>query len=180
VKVAIKACLAVVAILALSGCNSLNALTGLPYNKGNGYKIDQDKNIYSGGVTIEYKDKALLEQEKRAEMENKMASEQQTQEVISRLPEGGQIIVHYQQLTIEAANTEWLEYVVMVDGKEVYRRQGTDDIANRPTNYSGGIGYWWNVDIVNLNQPISFPFDFVVISNLATKRDTFTISAPKQ
>ncbi|MAC14060.1 MAG: hypothetical protein CL539_05190 [Alcanivorax sp.] len=109
-----------------------------------------------------------------------MASEQQTHEAISRLPEGGQIIVHYQQLTIESANTKWLEYVVMADEKEIYRRQGSNDIASRPTNYSGGIGYWWNVvDIVNLNQPISFPFDFVVISNLATKRDTFTISSPK-
>ena len=48
-----------------------------------------------------------------------MASEQQTHEVISRLPEGGQIIVHYQQLTIESDSTKWLEYVVMVDGKEV-------------------------------------------------------------
>ncbi|MEQ3635944.1 hypothetical protein [Alcanivorax sp.] len=179
-KVAIKACLAAVTILALNGCNTLNALTGLPYNEGNGYKIDHDRNIYSGGVHIEYKDKSLLESEKRAEMENKMASEQQTQDAISRLPEGGKIIVHYEQLTIEAANTEWLEYVIMVDGKEIYRKQGTDDIANRPTSYSGGIGYWWNTDVVNLRQPVSFPFDFVVISNLATKRDTFTISAPKQ
>jgi hypothetical protein len=69
-----------------------------------------------------------------------MASEQQTHEVISRLPEGGQIIVHYQQLIIESDSTKWLEYVVMVDGKEIYRKQGSDDIANRPINYSGGIG----------------------------------------
>lgn len=166
------------AIAALSGCASINEAMGLPVNKGNGYIIKQDKKIYGGGVHIEYRDKAFLENEVRAKMSNRMASESETQSEISRLPAGGRIFITYETLTIEAANTKWLEYVVMENGVEVFRKKGRDKIAEVPKSSSGAVRFWWNIDVVDLSKPVGKTFEFIVISNLDNKRDTFTVSAP--
>lgn len=167
-----------VAIAALSGCASLNEAMGLPVNKGNGYIIKQDKKIYGGGVHIEYRDKAFLENEVRVKMSNRMAPEAETQAELNRLPAGGRVFITYEQLTIEAANTKWLEYVVMENGVEVFRKKGRDNIAEVPKSSSGGIRFWWNIDVVDLPKSLGKSFDFIVISNLDKKRDTFTVSAP--
>ncbi|KPQ28888.1 MAG: hypothetical protein HLUCCX14_08345 [Marinobacter excellens HL-55] len=170
--------LALTILLTLSGCAALDKMAGLPVNEGNGYAIEHERKIYGGGVHIEYRDPELLENEIRTQMENRMASESELQDALDRIPEGGRIFVHYEATTVEAANTEWLEYVLFKDGEEVYRRKGKDQIAEVPTSYSGGIGFWWNIDAIDLRQPIKVPFKFIVISNLKDQRDTFTISRP--
>tara|TARA_B100000745_G_C20026982_1_gene349430 strand:+ start:255 stop:791 length:537 start_codon:yes stop_codon:yes gene_type:complete len=162
----------------ISGCTTLDKMTGRPVNEGNGYSIDHDRKIYGGGVHIEYRDTEFLEREVKERMENRMASESELQEALKNIPAGGRIQIHYEATTIEAANTKWLEYVVLKDGEEVYRRDGSDDIAETPTDYSGGIGFWWNIDIVDIREPITTPFEFIVISNLKNERDSFTISKP--
>lgn len=166
------------AIAALSGCASLNEAMGLPVNKGNGYLITQDKKNHGGSVTIEYRDKTLLESETRAEMSNRMASESETLDKISRLPDGGRIFINYEQLTIEAANTKWLEYVVLKDGVEVFRRKGSNSIAKVPKSSSSANRRWWNIDVLGIPKPLGKTFQLIVINNLENKRDTFTISAP--
>jgi hypothetical protein len=165
-------------LLSLSGCAVLDEMAGLPVNEGNGYAIEHDRKIYGGGVHIEYRDSGLLESEIKKRMENRMASEFELQQALDQIPAGGRIFVHYEAITVEAANTEWLEYVLFKDGEEIYRRKGKDQIAEVPTSYSGGIGFWWNIDVVDIRQPITVPFKFIVISNLKYQRDTFTISKP--
>ena len=172
------AMIASAAIVTLSGCASLNEAMGLPVNKGNGYVIKQDRKIYGGGVHIEYRDKAFLENEVRVKMSNRMAPESETQAELNRLPAGGRVFITYEQLTIEAANTKWLEYVVMENGVEVFRKKGRDNIAEVPKSSSGAVRFWWNIDVVDLSKPVGKTFDFIVISNLDKKRDTFTVSAP--
>ncbi|MFT2091550.1 hypothetical protein [Paraglaciecola sp. 2405UD69-4] len=165
-------------LLALSGCSALNKMAGLPYNEGNGYSIEHDKQIYGGGVTIEYRDIDFLRTEVTKTMNNRMSSESELEQALENLPQGGRILIHYEAQTIDAANTKWLEYVLLKDGKEVYRKTGTDSIANRPVSYSGGIGFWWDIDILDINFPFEIPVELVVVSNLKNKRDTFKISKP--
>tara|TARA_R110000823_G_scaffold246948_2_gene370812 strand:+ start:5102 stop:5617 length:516 start_codon:yes stop_codon:yes gene_type:complete len=165
-------------LITLSGCAALDKMAGLPVNEGNGYNITHDRKIYGGGVHIEYRDPEFLESEIKAQMENRMASDSELQQALGRIPEGGRILVRYEALTIEAANTKWLEYVLFKDDEEIYRRSGRNKIAQVPTSYSGGIGFWWNIDSVDLHQPITAPFELVVVSNLKEQRDTFKISNP--
>lgn len=169
---------ALIAAATLSGCSTLNEAMGITVNKGNGYVIKQDKKIYGGGVHIEYRDKAFLENEVRTEMSNRMAPEAELQAALNRVPAGGRVLITYEKLTLEAANTKWLEYVVLENGVEVFRRKGRDKIAQVPKSSSGGIRFWWSIDSVDLPNPIGKPFEFIVISNLDNKRDTFTVSAP--
>jgi hypothetical protein len=160
----------------IPGCASMNEMMGYSVNKGNGYAIKHNRQIYDGGVYIEYRDKAFLETEKRKEMSNKMAPESETKAALDRIPKGGRIIVTYESLTLEGANTKWLEYIVIQNGKEILRRKGKDDIAEVPR----ASGMWWNVDVVDIKDPIAMPFEFIVVSNLVTKRDTFVISGPQR
>ncbi|MDF1644545.1 MAG: hypothetical protein P1U80_10215 [Pseudomonadales bacterium] len=173
-----KAYIVLCLLLVLSGCAALNKITGLPYNEGNGYSIEHDKQIYGGGVTIEYKDNNFLRTEVTKTMNNRMSSESELKEALENLPQGGRIQIHYEALTIDAANPKWLEYVLLKDGKEIYRRKGRDSIANRPISYSGGVGFWWNIDVLDINAPIEFPVELVVVSNLKNERDTFKLSKP--
>jgi hypothetical protein len=166
-------------ILLTTGCTQLNQLAGLPYNEGNGYTIEHKKGIYGGGVTIQYEDNAFLREEVRQRMSNRMSSERELEQALAELPSGGRVQIHYEALTITAGNTSWLEYVLLKDGIEIYRREGTDSIANTPTNYAGGIGFWWNIDIVDLRVPFEFPIELVVINNLRSERDSFIIAKPE-
>jgi len=168
----------VVFLFALSGCAALDKMAGLPVNEGNGYTIDHDRNIYGGGVHIEYRDQEFLKEEVRKQMENRMASEADLQLALDQVPAGGRILVHYQATTVEAANTKWLEYVVLKDGEQIYRKQGTNQTGEVPTSYSGGIGFWWNMDVVDLKGQIGTPFELAVISNLRDERDIFRVSKP--
>lgn len=163
----------------LSGCASLDKMVGLPVNEGNGFDIEHDREIYGGGVHVEYQHPGVLEKDIKKRMANRMASEAELNQALSNVVSGGRFKVHIESLTIDGANTKWYEYVILKDGKEVYREKGRDSIANTPTDYAGGIGFWWNIDLINVYEPIEPPFTFIVISNLTNERDTFVISKPK-
>ena len=157
----------------LGGCASINQMMGIPTNIGNGYKIEQDREIYGGGVKIEYRDNALLKQKVALSQETRMAPAAETDEKLESLPKG-MIILTYEALTIDAANTKWLEYVVLKDGKEIARRKGLNQVPEVPNRGSSGVGYWWSTDAVSIT--VDPPFQLLVIDTLDGKRDTFTIS----
>jgi hypothetical protein len=167
---------AIVIVVLMTGCTALDKMAGRPTNEGNGYVIDHDRRIYGGGIHIEYRDPTFLEQQLKKRMVNQMASGAEIQQATSRIPAGGRILIHYEALSMDAANTEWLEYAIFKNSKEIYRREGSNNIAEAPTSYSGGIGYCWNTDSIDIREKIETPFQLVVISNLKNERDTFTIS----
>mgnify|MGYP003148531993 CR=1 FL=1 len=159
----------------LGGCAGLNEMLGLPVNKGNGYSIKHTKEIYSGGVHIEYQDHDFLVEEIKKKMANRMAPLEDTQNAIFNAPIGGRIFVHYEQLTIGAANTKWLEYVIKRDGQEVYRKMGNNRIANVPTDSSAAVRFWWNTDGFDITTYLGDEFEVYVISHLAGKKDHFKV-----
>ena len=162
-------------VWAVSGCSTINEFMGMPTNKGNGYIIKHKKQIYGGSVHIEYRDSSLLESEMLETMNNRMASEEDISRELALIPRGGRVFVTYEKMTIGAANTKWLEYVVLHNGKEIYRRKGTNKVANTPAY---GSSFWWNIDSFSISEPVDGEFSVVVISNLENKRDTFLVSPP--
>lgn len=153
------------ALLALSGCTAL----GVPTNIGNGYDISWDRQIYGAIVKIEYRDKAMLMDEVAHRARNRMVEPDFTGVPV------GRVFVTYDGVSIEGANTKWLEYVILKDGKEVLRKTGRDQVPDYEVDTYGTS--WWSME--SLDVPVQPPFELVVISNLKNKRDTFTISPPK-
>lgn len=165
-----KRIFALLLALALPGCTAINQMMGIPTNVGNGYSIKHERQIWGGGVKVEYQDNAMLVAEAVKTAANRMVEAS-----TDGLPQG-RILIHYEALSIGAANTKWLEYVVLKDGAEVYREAGRDQIANLPRGSGGPARYWWGTDVVDI--PVDAPFELVVISNLDDKRDTFRITPP--
>ena len=103
-----------------------------------------------------------------------MWSEEKMKLETSRLPSGGYIIVHVSGPTIGSANTKYWEYVLhTMDGKEIYRQQGDDDIPEHTTSQYGTV--WWNTDVVYLNDGIAGPFKVYILDKLSNKRSGFIV-----
>ena len=86
-------------------------------------------------------------------------------------PTGGIIVITVLGPNIESANTKYWSYVVQtMDGKEILRQQGEPDIAEVPIS-----AYWWNLDTVWINEPMTQPFKLYVIDELTNRRSGFII-----
>jgi hypothetical protein len=147
------------------------------YNKGNNYQIShEEKNDpQRGWIRIEYKSADFLIAEKNKELDNRMADVRTRERTLSDIPRGGFIIISIQRLTIDAANTEMFEYVIMEGEKEIYRKQGKFDIPEAPTRSLKS--WWWNTDVVGLRKAIDSNIKLYVIDKLGG-RDVFSISKP--
>lgn len=153
--------------LMLSSCSTL---TGMAYNEGNGFIIKQEG---FSGVNIEYQHENYLRQEQERLNDLRMTNES------INLARAGLILITSNQLTIGAANTKWLEYVLFdQDGNEIKRKRGTDKIANVPIGTSP-YATWWNIDSFTVPYNVQAPFKFVVINHITNRKVTFTISPPK-
>jgi hypothetical protein len=158
----------------LLGCVTLSE--NLSGNKGNGYDITKisNKNAY-GSVSIEYKPYKLLIDAKTEKLKNKFASELEIKNASSNIPLGGQVIININRSTIGAANTEYFLYVFTKDGKEVFRKKGSDSIAEVPF---GPGGMWWNLSVINIQKDFGSEISLFVIDELSGGRDEFTIKKP--
>jgi len=146
------------------------------YNFGDGYKIEQKKNKETyGNIRIKYEDYEHTKEQKLKELNNEFASEEKINKEIGELPKGGYIKVNIERSTIGAANTEMFEYVIFENGKEIYRKKGTSDIAETPINPGE---MWWNIDIIELSKEIETSITLYVIDKLGG-RDEFIISKIK-
>lgn len=154
--------------------SSIQSLSGFPVNVGNGHRIEhQQKSKYLGGVTIEYEPSEMILKQAQNEAELRMVSR-----VSGHIPVGGRIFVRLDASSIEAANTKWLEYVVLKDGREILRRKGTNQIANVPHSSANPLDTWWNIEAINIEEEIGSGIELHVIHLAFSDKDVFFVSPP--
>lgn len=96
-----------------------------------------------------------------------------TEQEKASLPQGGQLIIHIGQRTIEWANTKYFTAIIFDgDGEEVHRQTGRDTIASVPI---GENGLWRNLFIVKMDK-YKHPITVRVVDTLSTKSYEFQSS----
>ncbi|MFA5834358.1 MAG: hypothetical protein WDA22_12855 [Bacteroidota bacterium] len=147
----------------ISGCSSL---------KSSGADIEVSENNASCSIEYEGYEYLLIKLKEQANTEMWSPSEFETNK--SELALGGQLIIHISGSDIDNVNTKYWEYIIQtLDGKEIYREKGSDDI---PEYYVSRLGTtWWNIDIVDLRDKLNSPIKVFVIDKLRQKRSSFII-----
>lgn len=167
-----KYLLPIALVFSLGGCVAMHKLSGLPVNNGNGYIIESSAGDLNIQLTIEYEDHELIAQQRVSRLKNSYAPESEISAAVNMAPKGGAITVRYENSTIEATNTKWLEYIVFKDEIEILRQKGRDKIANIPADQ---YRLWWNTDLIWIEKDIKPPFKLVVVNNLLVNRTIFNI-----
>lgn len=125
-------------------------------------------------VSIEYKSYEHLYDELLARSSVQMWTDEKLQSEASYLPSGGYLMVHVSGSTIASANTKWWEYIVQtMEGEEIYRQQGRDDIPEYTTSQYGTT--WWNIDCISPKIDGQGPFRVYVVDMLFNKRSGFIV-----
>ena len=121
---------------------------------------------------ISYK-KLVNDIKKKAKL--RMWSQNKINYKIQSLPRGGNILIHVFSNTIDSANTKWWEYIVLsLNGKEILRKRGSNNIPDFTTSRTSAT-IWWNIDVVPLTNDNSQPFKVFVIDILSKKRSGFIV-----
>ncbi|MFA5313745.1 MAG: hypothetical protein WC375_10610 [Methanomassiliicoccales archaeon] len=160
--------------LALSGCSALQ-IVGTKYDS-DGFPIEIVENDSRSCIKYIGYNSLLKEMEKDAQ--NEMWLAEKLEQNKKHIPAGGKIIVTVKAQTIEVANTKYWEYVVQtIDGQEIQREEGTDDIPD----YTVGSfdTTWWNIDTISLIAKLSSPIKIFVIDKLSQKRSSWIIHPAK-
>ena len=124
---------------------------------------------------IEYKSYKNLVNDIKKEAKLRMWSQNKINYEIQSLPKGGLILIHVSSNTIDSANTKWWEYIVLsLNGKEILRKRGSNNIPNFTTSRTSAT-IWWNIDVVPLTNDNSQPFKVFVIDILSNKRSGLVV-----
>ena len=119
---------------------------------------------------IEYKSYNKLVNDIKKKAKLRMWSQNKLNSEIKLLPKGGLILIHVSGNTIDRANTKWWEYIVLsLNGKEILRKRGSNQIPNFTTSRTSATT-WWNIDDLPLTNDNSQPFKVFVIDILSNKR----------
>ena len=124
---------------------------------------------------IEYKSYKNLVNDIKKEAKLRMWSQNKINSKIQYLPRGGYILIHVFSNIIDSANTKWWEYIVLsLNGKEILRKRGSNQIPNFTTSRTSATT-WWNIDDLPLTNDNSQPFKVFVIDILGNKRSGFIV-----
>ena len=100
-----------------------------------------------GGISVQHETYIEIKESEERRLRNLNKSEEEIRLAGSDQSKGGRLIVRIERGTIGAANTKYFTVIVFdADGKEVQRKEGTDDIPSLPI----GDGGWRNLLIVHL------------------------------
>ncbi len=158
-------------LILLSACATTMLFVGQKYSKyGSSVEV-----IENGARTrVEYESYDYMVNDLQEKAKVKMWTQDKIDNEITRLPKGGYILVHVSGITIDAANTKWWEYIVQtMDGKEILRKRGDNDIPEYSTSQYGTT--WWNIDGFSLPVDVGDTFKVYVIDNLSNKRSGFIV-----
>lgn len=123
---------------------------------------------------VEYLSHDYLVKETKKKSEVEMWTDSKFSEEQSYLPKGGLIKIQITASTIGHANTEYWSYIIQdMEGNEIIRQHGEDNIPNHTTSSYGTT--WWNIDVVYLKDELSGPIKLFVIDELMSKRSEFII-----
>lgn len=137
-----------------------------------GSKVTMDSK--STSAKVEYKSYNYLINETKKKSTTEMWEEMRLQKELDRLPQGGYVFIHINASTIGAANTKYWSYIIKdINGKEITRKHGVDDIHEFTSTQYGTI--WWNIDLVPITTKINGPFKVHVIDELTSKNIEFTV-----
>lgn len=111
------------------------------------------------------------------QLNNQLENESTRNTVMSSIPHGGQITIRIYRRIIDSANTNNFIYVIVQDGKEIYRKNGSHNVPNYDISDYGTT--WWNIDIVYVPKPIEDSITLYVIDRLGGE-DEFIIKKQQQ
>jgi len=125
-------------------------------------------------ASIKFKSHKVLYKELEENEKIQLWTKEKMESQVLLLPKGGYIIVEVRGLTIGSANTKWWEYIVQtMDGEEILRKQGEDEIPEFTSSQYGTT--WWNLELLYLKDEITEPFKVFVIDKLNNKRSAFVV-----
>lgn len=132
-----------------------------------GFTISPSK---KSGLRLEHESYEKLLSVAKTKAANMNYNQNLTDSLISSVPAGGNLILHIERSTIEAANTQYFTVIVFDrSGKEVLRRVGDDHIAELPDSN----GMWWNIMLLSLPQIYETPIKIRVVDNLKNTATEF-------
>ncbi len=142
-----------------------------------GSKVTVDNK--SASAKVEYKSYNYLINETKKKSTTEMWDEKRLQNELEQVPKGGYVIIHITASTIGAANTEYWSYVIKdMDGQEITRKHGDNDIPEYTTSQYGTT--WWNIDLVPIMTKINGPFKVFVVDELMSRRSEYTVYPDQQ
>ncbi len=138
-------------------------------------------NVPYGHVKIEYVAYETLVMDVLKDSRNKLLTNEERDNRLFSIPEGGLFKVKIYreneeesaELARDSADTSNFTYVLMIDGKEVFRKTGT---ASEPV-FIERINHWYNEDVVNLDQEFSEGsfVQLIVLDAVNNIRDEFAM-----
>lgn len=137
----------------------------------------QRNNQSYGNIKIEYEDYTMVADKTLTQLNNQLENESTRNTVMSSIPHGGQITIRIYRRIIDSANTNNFIYVIVQDGKEIYRKNGSHNVPNYDISDYGTT--WWNIDIVYVPKPIEDSITLYVIDRLGGE-DEFIIKKQQQ
>ena len=125
------------------------------------------------GLSVKHDSYAKLLQKAKTKATNLNYTQNQTDELVSKVPEGGTLFLHITRSTIGAADLQYFTIIVFEgNGKEIARRQGVESIDSiAETPISGDM--WWNIMALNLPAIPETPIKIRVVDGLANKAFVF-------
>lgn len=149
----------------LFGCAPM-MLVGSRYSKY-GSTIEVLENGADARIEYQSRDHMLSEVDRKADV--LMWSKEETASRRSKVPPGGYVFVYISGPTIHSANTKYWKYIVQsMDGEEILRKQGKDDVPEYTTS-------WWNIDGIYLKEDPGGPFKIYILDELRSKRSGFVV-----
>ena len=137
----------------------------------------QRNNQSYGNIKIEYEDYTMVADKTLTQLNNQLENESTRNTVMSSIPHGGQITIRIYRRIIDSANTNNFIYVIVQDGKEIYRKNGSHNVPNYDISDYGTT--CWNIDIVYVPKPIEDSITLYVIDRLGGE-DEFIIKKQQQ
>lgn len=122
---------------------------------------------------LKYKSHEQIRTELQKRCDVSMLSKDSCDKLLAIAPQGGSIEVYFTATSIEAGNSKNLYYIIEFEGKEVYRRQGSNII---PTpQIIQGITWWTCSDFIYLDKHYKGSITIHVVDNTYQERFTYTI-----
>lgn len=147
-------------------------------NKHKKPKETKDSNVFditkNQGTFLEYETPAELHSKFDKEAKLKLYSPEQLAQELEKLPKGGQLVLTFSRLSIDAANSKWFTIIIQdPHGKETFRQELDSKV---PSPFNGGsITYWKNIRVISLSNNIPTGSTVFVIDELGKSRFEYLV-----
>lgn len=133
---------------------------------------------YTATAEVEYENYNYMTSELKKKADMQMWAKDRYETELSKLPQGGYVLIELKGITLACADPENWEYSVQtMDGNEILRVKGKHNVPNYRTSEFGTT--WWNIDGFPLTERMTTPLKIYVFSNITNKRSGFIVYPEK-